>query len=344
MIIGVWNYHESLHKNNYMLSQFTENCLGEDSMLGFYQFYLEAKKKGHTIEILNEQRKIDNYDAFIFINFPNTTKKVVKDALRSNKPKYLLNLECPIIYPATWNRENYNFFKKIFTWKDDLIDNKFFYKINCPSYPLEKIKVDNLFNEKRSLFCVIICSNKSSNHKYDLYRKRIEIIKWFEINKPKDLDFFGYGWNKYIFKGQKVIRALNKINFLTRILSPKYKNYKGEFIGKKHDLLKQYKFSMCIENAKYYPGYITEKIFHCFFALTVPVYLGSDNISDHIPQECFIDLRNFNSYEDLYKYLKNMEEKEYLQYQISIKNFLNSEKFRPFSIEYYVQMLSDNIL
>ena len=89
MIIGVWNYHESLHKNNYMLSQFTENCLGEDSMLGFYQFYLEAKKKGHTIEILNEQRKIDNYDAFIFINFPNTTKKVVKDALRSNKPKMI---------------------------------------------------------------------------------------------------------------------------------------------------------------------------------------------------------------------------------------------------------------
>jgi len=342
MLFGVWNYHEILHDKNFMLSKSTESCLGEDSMLSFYEFSLEAKKKGHEVEILNDQRKFENYDAFIFINFPKTKKIIVKKALNSNKPKYLINLECPTIYPETWNKKNYVYFNKIFTWADNLIDDNFFFKINCPSYP--KNKIVNLPNQPKEKFCIIIGSNKRSHHINDLYSKRIEIIRWFEKKNPQDLDFYGFGWTKYVFKGPRVVRALNKFPFLTKILAPKFKNYKGEYFGKKQDLLKQYKFSMCIENAKYYPGYITEKIFHCFFALTVPVYLGSDNISDHIPQACFIDLRNFKSYEDLYKYLKNMEEKEYLQYQISIKNFLNSEKFRPFSIEYYVQMLSDNIL
>jgi len=38
MFFGVWNYHEILHKNNYMLSDSTEGCLGEDSMMPFMSF------------------------------------------------------------------------------------------------------------------------------------------------------------------------------------------------------------------------------------------------------------------------------------------------------------------
>ena len=52
MILGVWNYHEILHKNNYMLTNLTEDCLGEDSMLSFYEFTKEAKKQGHQVEII----------------------------------------------------------------------------------------------------------------------------------------------------------------------------------------------------------------------------------------------------------------------------------------------------
>ena len=55
-------------------------------------------------------------------------------------------------------------------------------------------------------------------------------------------------------------------------------------------------------------------------------------------------MRKFKNYESLYKYLKEMDEKEYLQYQNSIKNFLSSKKFKPFSLQYYVETLSNNIL
>jgi hypothetical protein len=342
MLFGVWNYHESLHKNNYMLSNLTEDCLGEDSMIAFYEFSLQAKRRGHKIEILNEKTEFNNYDAFIFLNFPKRNKNIVNKALSSNKPKYLINLECPTIYSETWDEANYKFFKKVFTWADNLIDNKYFFKINCPSYPDNKII--NLPMEPKEKFCVTVGSNKKSDHPNDLYWKRLETIRWFEKTAPEDLDFYGFGWTKYVFKGPRIIRALNKLPFLTRTLAPKFKNYKGEFFGKKQDLLKKYKFSICIENAKNYPGYLTEKIFHCFFSLTVPVYLGCDNITDHIPSGCFIDMRKFKNYESLYKYLKEMDEKEYLQYQNSIKNFLSSKKFKPFSLQYYVETLSNNIL
>ncbi len=342
MLFGVWNYHESVHKNNYMLSDSTEDCLGEDSMVAFYEFSLQVKRRGHKIEILNKKTEFNNYDAFIFINFPKRNKNIVNKALNSNKPKYLINYECPVIYPKTWDDTNYKIFKKVFTWADNLIDNKQFYKINCPSYPDNKII--NLPNESKEKFCIIVGSNKRSDHPNSLYSKRLEIIKWFEKKAPQDLDFYGFGWNKYVFKGPLIIRALNKLPFLSRSLAQNFINYRGEFPGKKQDLLKKYKFSICLENAKNYPGYLTEKIFHCFFALTVPVYLGSDNITDHIPPECFIDMRNFKNYESLHKYLKEMGENKYLQYQNSIKNFLNSKKFRPFSVQHYIETLSNNIL
>ena len=225
---------------------------------------------------------------------------------------------------------------------DNLIDNKKFFKINCPSYHNPTLERFDL--KKRNKFCVVICSNKTNDHKYDLYRKRLEIINWFEKNHPDKLDFYGYGWSNYIFRGPLIIRALNKISFLSRILAPKYKNYKGVFNGRKVDLLKDYKFSFCIENAKGYPGYITEKIFHCFFSLTVPIYLGCPNILDYMPNDCFIDMRKFKTIKEVHFFLKNLKEEEYQKYQISILKFLKSSKFIPFSNKYYIKTLRQHML
>ena len=40
-------------------------------------------------------------------------------------------------------------------------------------------------------------------------------------------------------------------------------------------------------------GYITEKIFDSFAAWCVPVYWGASNVTDYIPEGCFIDRRKF---------------------------------------------------
>jgi len=342
MLIGIWNYHEILHTNNFLLSKENINCLGEDVLQSFYEFYLELKSLNHEVVILNEDTSYKKYDLFIFFNYPNSKKKYVLEALESSKKKYLFNLECPTIYPETWNNNNYKKFDKVFTWDDTLIDNIKFIKINAPSY--SKKRIEDLQSNIKNKFSIIVGSNKTNDHINDLYYKRIEIIQWYEENNVGDLDFYGHGWSNYIFRGPLIIRALNRIPFLTSILAPKYKNYKGAFNGRKVDLLKDYKFSFCIENAKGYPGYITEKIFHCFFSLTVPIYLGCPNILDYIPSDCFIDMRKFKTIKEVNFFLKNLKEEEYQNYQISILKFLKSSKFIPFSNEYYIKTLRQHML
>ena len=51
----------------------------------------------------------------------------------------------------------------------------------------------------------------------------------------------------------------------------------------------QYRFIICFENS-YNPGYITEKIFNCMLADTIPIYSGSPIIHDFINPDCFVNI------------------------------------------------------
>ena len=97
-------------------------------------------------------------------------------------------------------------------------------------------------------------------------------------------------------------------------------------VDNKKETMEKYKFSICYENARDIPGYITEKIFDSFFAGCVPIYWGANNILDYVPKECFVDFRDFNNYEELYKFIKNMNDIEYLKYLTNIEQYLNSEQ------------------
>lgn len=47
---------------------------------------------------------------------------------------------------------------------------------------------------------------------------------------------------------------------------------------------------------------------------------------DYVPKECFIDFRDFNNYVELYKFIKNMSDIEYLKYLTNIEQYLKSEQ------------------
>ncbi len=125
---------------------------------------------------------------------------------------------------------------------------------------------------------------------------------------------------------------------MCRFLRPRYRTYKGT-VKSKNEVLRRYKFAICYENARDIPGYITEKIFDCFFAGCVPIYLGAPNVTAHIPSETFIDKRNFRTYEELYRYIKDMPDAEYIDYLDAIKNFVLSDKIYPFSAECFAETL-----
>jgi hypothetical protein len=108
--------------------------------------------------------------------------------------------------------------------------------------------------------------------------------------------------------------------------------------------MQQYRFSICYENVRDLPGYVTEKIWDSFFAGCVPIYWGASNITSYIPEDCFIDRRKFTSHDELYRFMVSMSESEYITYQERIEAFLVSEKARPFSAEAFSEIIVNTIL
>ncbi|MBT9173929.1 MAG: Alpha-(1,3)-fucosyltransferase FucT [Syntrophomonadaceae bacterium] len=247
-------------------------------------------------------------------------------------------LKSELIAPKNWVKENHAYFKKIFTWNDKWVDGNRYIKYYWPNKIPANLDFD--INKKNKL-CTMVAGNKTMKHPLELYTERINAIRWFERYHPGEFDLYGMGWDKYVFKG-RVINRLNKIKPLTRLLAKKYPSYKGT-IETKAEVLKDYKFAICYENAKEIPGYITEKIFDCFFAGCVPVYLGAPNVTDFIPAGTFIDKENFKSYEALYKYIKTMPLAEYHGYLAAIEKFVKSDAIHLFSAESFADVITNEI-
>jgi len=336
MYIGFFNYYEIYNKNR----MFTDasSLIGDDLLYPFVYLGQYLIKKGHKINTI-DMDNIENFDAIVFVDFPTLKNKYFKQLINNKfKNLYLLIYECEAIKPNNWNIKNHKYFKKIFTWNDKFVDNKKYFKINFSS----KIPTDLNFdlNKKDKLY-TMIAANKFKFHPLELYTERVKAIRWFEENHPEDFDLYGIGWDRYYFKG--MLSKLNRFDALTKLLKPKHPSYKGRIKFKK-EVLQKYKFAICYENARDIPGYITEKIFDCFFAGCIPVYWGAPNVTEHIPKDTFIDRRNFKTYDELYKYLKNMSNKEYLNYLEAIKNFIKSDKIYPFSAEYFVGTIIKEIV
>jgi GR25 family glycosyltransferase involved in LPS biosynthesis len=130
-----------------------------------------------------------------------------------------------------------------------------YYKKNC-----DIIRPSIYTNFKDKLFCLVI--NKSKlNPEIDYCIKLLS-----QYGKVDDLSIYDDFINsKSCYHSQELLNIMNK-----------------------------YKFTICFQNS-YNDGYITEKLFNCFFARTIPIYKGSPIISDFINQDSFVTCENFNN-------------------------------------------------
>jgi hypothetical protein len=200
--------------------------------------------------------------------------------------------------------------------------------------------------EQRKDFICLIGSNRHANCVDDreLYSQRVKAIRWFEKHAPGKLKLYGNGWNvppkKYGRLGKLQYRIQKIIPWLLR--KPIFPSYQGP-AKTKYEVLSRSKFCICFENARDISGYITEKIFDCLFAGCVPIYYGDPNIEEYISSDCFIDFRNFLSYEDLYQFIETITPEQYLEYQVVMKKFLMSSKFLPFSSKAFAETIVQKI-
>jgi hypothetical protein len=325
----------SLHKQN----TYKNECFNLNSIHNRDNCYLieySLKKKLYEKKInLSTFDLNKSSDLNIYIN---NYKKV------TTKNNILLLWENDKVLPENnLNFIDFGKFKKIYTWNDDLVDNKFFFKFYLPVVDHRKITS----TAKKYRFCCCISNNKDLRlySKKNYYQERIRAIKWFEQNALDHFDLYGSGWNSIPLKYNllnKFIRIIT--NYLVKSDSKLFFKSNNGPIKNKFKILSKYKFCICYENNGDSLGYITEKIFDCFFCGVIPVYLGPSNISSFIPDSCFINRVNFSSYEKLFKYLINLSDSEVLKYQQNIKKFLNSKNAKVFFHNYFAESFSDDIV
>jgi alpha(1,3/1,4) fucosyltransferase len=339
MKAGFLNYYE--HCNNNQMFIDSSIHLGEDLTYPYVHLYERGKSEGIKISTIDTE-PLENYDIIFFVDYPTIDNIYFKRLIESEFDNLILIIyESLIVMPANWDKNNYKYFKKIFTWNDEQVDDKKFFKYFSPNKIPEKFDIN--INNKEKL-CTIIAGNKFNYHPFELYSKRIEAIRWFEENHPEDFDLYGINWDKKPYITDANIWGTAEAAKLRneRAEEKPFTSYQGP-VESKNETLKRYKFSICYENAKNIPGYITEKIFDCFFAGCVPIYWGAPNITEYIPSDTFIDKTKFDSYPELYDHIKNMPDETYQEYLDAIEKFVTGNKIYPFSAENFADTIINEI-
>jgi len=311
-----------------------DNCL-------FHYSLLKRKLGCENIDLVTlDMVNSSKVDFMIFADlpmYPDTVHKIVETY--RPKRKYLMLWESELIKPQNWVIENHRGFDGIFTWSKRYKAEEGYIHFQWPN----RIPAELHFTDpKHKAGFVLIASNRLSDVAGELYTERRKAIRWFEKMYPEEFSLYGKNWDAApIFTNPQF---LLKLRITRKIL--KYRKYRtlcGPIVAKS-PVLSPARFSICYENAKGIPDYVTEKIIDSLISGTIPIYLGVQNIESYVDQRCFIDKRKFPRYRDLYAYCKSITDQEYRDIQESMKSFLSSEKGRMFSSEKFAEIVAKRIL
>jgi alpha(1,3/1,4) fucosyltransferase len=274
-------------------------------------------------------------------------------------------MECPTVEPGLYRELGHaqNFYKRVFSWSDSKSLEPFVGQpLRClPMFWPQSFETvhEGIWERSDRGFLVMINGNKLPRYKtsgHELYSERVRAVRFF--GETGDIDLYGIGWDGPTYRvgpwfvpgtfgkapmpgtaqwiHRRTISLWHRIFPDPRLVAAR-KVYKG-FAKSKSHVLGKYKFALCFENS-ILKGWTTEKIFDCFFAGTVPVYWGAPDIQEHIPSECFIDMRQFKDYAELKRRLKSMTGREIASYKESARAFLNSPAFQPYTKQTFVDKI-----
>ena len=301
--------------NNRMF-QISETGSGEDIYTRVWkemrEWFLKHGYQMETIDRYDNWKKID----YIIIHNGIHQKYTRKFLMKGLENKLIYRACEPEVVNHMHSKENVRkllrYYKYIITWNEELVDNKRIFLMNTLPYVFKNCFGDIPFCNKKLL--VAIYSNKTSLNKNELYSERKKIFKFFE-SIENEFDLYGYGWKK-----------------------EEYHHYKG-IVDNKNEVYHKYKFALAFENIKDTIGGVSEKIYDCICAGIVPIYYGSKNIREYVPEDVLIDYRRFKSIDEMYYFLKNMDEETYLKYIEAARKYLESDLIKKVGVEGFCKEL-----
>lgn len=106
--------------------------------------------------------------------------------------------------------------------------------------------------------------------------------------------------SEYNYRGD-FFKLLSKYKRVESLGSYLYNMPNGQTVDFKNntktDFQRKCKFTLCFESTKH-EGFITEKITDAFFADTIPVYYGSDTVTEIFNRKAFINCSDYNSFDE----------------------------------------------
>jgi hypothetical protein len=162
----------------------------------------------------------------------------------------------------------------------------------------------------------------------DRYRARLRAVEAFA--GMEGFDLYGEGWD---CRHPAVEPALH---------ATAQRAYRGS-VANKLALLAKYRFALVYENTRF-SGYISEKLFDCFFARCIPIYSGAPDIAQYVPPATFIDVRQFPSFEELERFLRHTSEEDAKRYLDAAHSFLISPAFESWCADRFARDLVDALV
>lgn len=192
----------------------------------------------------------------------------------------------------------------------------------------------------RAFLCMINAAKLPRLYHAELYTARLEAVEFF--HRFGEIDLYGKGWDRMPHRVGKtwvpwtarlLYRALWEAK-QRRWPDPVYAATTAAWRGtvaSKAETLGRYTFAICFENMVL-EGWITEKIFDCFYAGCVPVYWGAPDVTQWIPAEAFIDMRQFRDFAELRTFLHDLRPADVSRYREAARSFIESpayDRFKP---------------
>jgi hypothetical protein len=319
-------------------------------------FYLRDlfQSKGievHTADYLVRGEKANKINVYFSLGIISNFKELAKrsDVILSG----IFTFEAPIVQPSTYKalKVASRYFKRIYCYTPSEALVRFgcaglkFHKFHIP-YAYDRV-FEHLWQKKDRKFLTLLNWNRLARRSWqELYTERLRALEFF--SQFDEIDLYGMGWDRAPYRvGETWIpHTFMRIHRYIREHVPFvrmhpyekviHKTYRG-VAQSKYETQSNYTFTICYENMML-PGWLNENIFDCFLVGTIPIYLGPPDVTDYVPAECFIDKRQFATYQELRSFLKSLGEKEIQLYKENARDYLSSDMYRPFCKESFAEI------